>query len=267
MNLEIPFYKNKLPIVDENVLVIFNEYKETHIEASLVEYPEINGLMIYEDATRRKKVYDWKKEVPLNKQMVAKVEEIFDDKYVKLSKAYFDHRKDPEELTRELMKPFNDNKILLNIIKKFCYNKININDFWENIIYDIIQEKQEEDLNSSLLDYFLENLIKIKEKIKEKYNSEVDELDKLIDNKNYKLETKISLISKNNINDIIELFESINRDENIQIKYLTTPYYIITSLSNNNISEEDHEKLVNKIRILSEEKNIIYNLEYLAKKI
>ena len=104
--MDISIYKNKLPIVDENVLVIFTEYKDTHIEAELVEYDSIEGMMIYEDATRKRKVYDWKKEVPLNKVIVAKVEEIFSNTYVKLSTGYFDQKLDPAELRKELMKPF-----------------------------------------------------------------------------------------------------------------------------------------------------------------
>jgi len=111
--MDIPIYENKLPLIDENVLVIFTEYKDTHIEAELVEYNLIKGMMIYEDATRKKKVYDWKKEVPLQKLMIAKVEEIFSDTYVKLSIRYFD------ELKKILMKPFVENKVILTTINIF----------------------------------------------------------------------------------------------------------------------------------------------------
>jgi hypothetical protein len=79
-------------------------------------------MMIYEDATRKKKVYDWKKEIPLNTLMIAKVEEIFSDNYVKLSTAYFDNKIETIELKKQLMKPFSDNKIIIIIIKKLCKN-------------------------------------------------------------------------------------------------------------------------------------------------
>ena len=42
----INFYPNKIPQINENVLVVFNEYKNTHIEATLLEYININGLII-----------------------------------------------------------------------------------------------------------------------------------------------------------------------------------------------------------------------------
>ena len=82
--MNIPFYENKIPSVNENVLVIFTEYKSTHIEANLVEYKMLSGMMTYEDATRKKKVYDWKKEIPLNKLIVAKVEEILKQIYLNI---------------------------------------------------------------------------------------------------------------------------------------------------------------------------------------
>ena len=266
----INFYPNKIPQINENVLVVFNEYKNTHIEATLLEYININGLMIYEDATRKKKIYDWKKEIPLDKIMVAKVEEIYEDNYIKLSTAYFDHRKDPDELKKELMKPFNDNKILVNIIKKFCYNKIDFEYFWKDIIYKIIIKRNEEDFNMSLFDYFLENLNYIKELIlSNNFYSilNINDLDKLVNIKNYKLETKISLITKNSINDIMnllnKLYDEINNFE-YNIKYISTPYYTITS-NNNCSSEEDHNKIIDFIN--NNKNNIMFKVEYLAKKI
>ena len=51
--MNIPFYENKIPSVNENVLVIFTEYKSTHIEANLVEYKMLSGMMTYGDINRQ----------------------------------------------------------------------------------------------------------------------------------------------------------------------------------------------------------------------
>ena len=202
--MEISIYENKLPELNEHVMVIFTEYKDTHIEANLIEYNSINGMMIYEDATRKKKVYDWKKEVPLNKVVVARVEEIFSDTYVKLSTGYFDQRIDSLELKKKLMKPFIDIKTLIITIKKICKNNnLNFNDFWLIVMYKIINEKKKDNLNGSILDYISENkdffISTIKKNYFDNYEKIIDEYEKQTLNKNYKIQSKFSLITKHSI--------------------------------------------------------------------
>ena len=71
-NLDCPFYNLLKPSNDEIVLVTFTTYKESHIEGRLVEYNN-NIFMNYSDATKKRNVSKWKKIVPLNKPMVAKI--------------------------------------------------------------------------------------------------------------------------------------------------------------------------------------------------
>jgi len=169
-------------------------------------------MMIYEDATRKKKVYDWKKEVPLNKTIVAKVEELFSNDYIKLSTRYFDQKLDPSELRKELMKPFSDNKVLITTMKKICRNNnLDFNTFWSNVIYKINDEKRSNELNMSLLDYILENkeLFNniIKENYSENYEKIIDQYEKQISIKIYKIQSKFSLITKNSIENSKELLK------------------------------------------------------------
>lgn len=63
-NMTIPIYENKLPEIYENVLVTFIEHKDTHIEAKLLEYENINAMMVYGDATRKKKYMTGKEKSP-----------------------------------------------------------------------------------------------------------------------------------------------------------------------------------------------------------
>jgi translation initiation factor 2 alpha subunit (eIF-2alpha) len=259
--MDIPIYKNKLPDINENVLVIFTEYKDTHIEAELVEYNLIKGMMIYEDATKKKKIYDWRKEVPLKKTTVAKVEEIFSDNYIKLSLRYFDQN----ELKKELMKPFLDNKILITIIKKICRNNnLDFNTFWTNVIYKINDEKKNDDLNTSILDYISENkeLFNniIKEYFLEHYEKIINDYDKQILNKIHKIQSKFSLITKHSIENIKELLQltcSNNKDWEFTLKYETTPNFLLESSSENS-SQDNHESFLKFL----EENSKIFNVNY-----
>jgi translation initiation factor 2 alpha subunit (eIF-2alpha) len=266
--MEISIYQNKLPNINENVLVMFIEHKDTHIEAVLIEYEGINAMMTYESATRRKKIYDWKKEVPLNKLAVAKVEEICNSNYIQISIAYFDHRKDPLELSKELMKPFNDNKVLNNIVNKLCHlNSLDFNIFWESIIYKIDLIRREDDVNESLLDIFIANIETVNNLIKENYSDNIcdkliNELSKFINIKTTKIVSKFSLITKTSINQTIELLNFVcekNNDWNYNLKYITTPYFLLESLDENS-NEENHKIFLNLLEENSSNYNVIYEL-------
>ena len=243
--MDIPIYENKLPLIDENVLVIFTEYKDTHIEAELVEYNLIKGMMIYEDATRKKKVYDWKKEVPLQKLMIAKVEEIFSDTYVKLSIRYFD------ELKKILMKPFVENKVILTTIKKICRNNnLDFNNFWTQVIYKIDNDKKKNDLNNSLLNYIADNYELFSDTIKEYYQDNyekiLEEYEKNIINKTYKIQSKFSLTTKENVENIKNLLKLTCDNiswSSYTLKYETTPNFILESSSDES-TIENHEEFL-----------------------
>lgn len=263
--MDVPIYESKLPIVDENVLVMFTEYKDTHIEADLIEYGSIKGMMIYEDATRKKKVYDWKKEIPLNKITVAKVEEIYSETYVKLSTGYFDHKLDPLELKKMLMKPFLENKVLITTIKKICRNyNLDFNQFWSQVMYKIINNKKNDDLNASLLDYITENSEQfdgiITEYYPDCYEKLIDEYKKLIVNKIYKIQSKFSLITKTNIENTKELLKLTcdnNNDWIFTLKYENTPNFILESSSENS-SQDNHNKFLEFLEENSKLFNVIY---------
>jgi translation initiation factor 2 alpha subunit (eIF-2alpha) len=217
-NISIPFYKNKLPEIFENVLVVFIKHNDAYIEARLIEY-NIDGIMTYDNATRRKKVYDWKKELPLNKETVATVEQIISSDYIQLSTLNL-KKDDPE-----LMKPFKNNKILVNIIKKLCQKfNIDFNDFWTKIIYNInisnVFDDQEE-INKLILETFSES------------KEIILELNKLFNYKVNKIQKQIRLIS-NDINNTISLLNFIENKYDFlsPIKYQADSVYIIESLNN-----------------------------------
>jgi len=269
-NMNVSFYEHTIPNLNEDVLVVFTEHKVTHIEAQLLEY-NINGMMTYEDATRRKKVRDWKKEVPLNKPTIARVDKIINNDYVQLSVlGFIDKRKDPEDLAKELMKPFNDNKILVNIIKKLT-KKFNIefNEFWTHIVYTIDKIRINDELDESLLDTFTNKIEIVNDIIKEKYNEElIFELNNLLNYKIYKLHSRFSLITKEDIQNTINLLNFIESQNEWQhtIKYDTGSFYTLESSSESS-TEQNHQDLINMLETNVSEYNVTFKLDYLAKKI
>jgi hypothetical protein len=258
-NMTIPIYENKLPEIYENVLVTFIEHKDTHIEAKLLEYENINAMMVYGDATRKKKVYDWKREVPLNKPTIAQVEQIIDSNYVQVSTLCFiDKKKDPKELALELMKPFNDNKVLINIIKKLCkVFDVDFNNFWKEVVYKIDKQRREEDCNQSLLDTF-NNIESIKSsEIYSNYKEMIVELEKQLNNKIFKIQTKVNLITNYDVNNTIKLldFIKLNNTWIDSIKYESGSNYVIESSSEFS-NQDNHNDLIELINSHCSEYNV-----------
>lgn len=252
-DISLKIFENILPELNENVLVMFTEYKDTHIDAVLINYDSVNAIMLYEDSTRKKKVYDWKKVIPLNKQLVAKVEEIYDNNFIKISTAYFEYRKDQDELAKDLMKPFTENNTLIKILSKICRtNNVNFVEFWENIIYKIDKIRREDNLNDESLLSFITNNIDtfcelLKEHYSEKYDSLFNDINKTLFNKITKLQTKIKVTSKSNVNNIKNFLDFVcnhNVNFNYTIKYESTPTFIIESSSENS-SMDNHNQLLN----------------------
>ena len=260
-NMTIPIYENRLPEIYENVLVTFIEHKDTHIEAKLLEYDNINAMMVYGDATRKKKVYDWKREVPLNKPSIAQVEQIIDNNYVQVSTLRFiDKKKDPKKLAVELMKPFNDNKVLVNIIKKLCKTlDIDFNNFWKNVIYQIDKQRREDDNNQSLLDTLsdMEVIKNIISSVYSNYEEIMAELGKLLNNKIFKIQTKINLITKQDVHNTITFLNFIILDNKWidTIKYDTGSNYIIESSSELS-NQDNHDNLIEVINNRCTEYNV-----------
>jgi translation initiation factor 2 alpha subunit (eIF-2alpha) len=74
-------YSNENPIVGELVLLQFTERTDSFFHAKLLEY-NYRGMMSY-------KVYNWNKIIPMNKNMVARVEKVDPNaKIVQVSVAY-----------------------------------------------------------------------------------------------------------------------------------------------------------------------------------
>jgi translation initiation factor 2 alpha subunit (eIF-2alpha) len=114
--MNIQYYSTSNPNIDELVLVQFTEKCDAFFNLKLLEYP-YEGIMNFQDATKRKKIYTWNKYVQLNKDMVAKIDYIdYNKKIVQVSLAYledmFDKKLNMMQIQNNLLMYFNENKNL-----------------------------------------------------------------------------------------------------------------------------------------------------------
>lgn len=271
-NIDFRIYSSKYPKINDSVAVVFINRNESHFEGKLIEYGDMTVIMSYNDATKKKKVHSWNKLVPMNKPILARVEEVnAESEWIQVSIAYNQKIKEGEEEVE--FKFYNDNKSLVSLINKICINNnIDFNMFWINIIHEI-DKKRIEESDENLYEYFNNNLDYYEELVKSKYENYYDDIiistHSNIVKKAYKITSKIGIISMSGISKTQEMFQKLtdeNNDWEYKIKYDTAPFYIIESSSNNS-SIENHEDLIAKLNIISKEYKLFIKVEYSGKKI
>ena len=272
-NCNFRIYNSIYPKINESVVVVFINRKENHFEGKLIEYGDIPVIMSYNDATKKKKVKSWNAIVPLNKPLLARIEEVNEDsEWIHVSIAYNLHVKEDEDE----LKFYNNNNSLVSLINKVCINnQLDFNKFWSDVIHGIDRKRCEnlesDELELDLCEYFNTNLELYEEIIKTKYENHEDIIKSThnsIVKKVYKIISKVGIISMSGITKTIEMFKKLteeNSDWEYSIKYESTPFYIIESLSNNS-SNEHHEELITRLNILSKEYKIFIKVEFIGKK-
>lgn len=265
------FYNNTDPIIGELVLVEFTNKTDYNFNCILLEY-EYTGIMSYQDATKKRKVYSWNKIVPLNKSMVARVDDVdIKSKIVQISIAYLDEdinnkNNTGDDIQLSLMKYFIENRIFENFIKSLCIiNNYDLLDIWTKYIYIIDIARQETDKKLSLWIFFNNNInnindiinnIELTNKIKDLYDKKFNKIENIINT------TKISIISLNGITSIKNFFNDYFKNESYiyTLKYDTAPYYIFQT---SDLSFEEHNNIIidikNKISLCNS--NIFIKIE------
>lgn len=273
------FYSVTNPIVGEFVLVQFIKQTDSFFDATLLEYP-YRGMMSYQDATKKRKVYNWSKVVPLNKDMVARVDEVDEQaKIVQISIAHLDEEfKESLTLSQiqdKLMIPFNENKLLDHFIKSVSVvNQIDKQNLWIRLIYYIDTQRREyndeHDEELTLWKYFSTNLNcldqwcqvvdlnpTICQSIKNLYAKRFDIV--------YKYVSKIGIISPDGVNITKNILNQIvsSLQYNYTLNYDGTPYYLFETFSNET-SLIEHEHFIEELKKNSQ---IFIKVDYLAKEI
>lgn len=255
-------YHNSIPELNEIVLIKFTKKCNTHFEGELIEY-NYNAIMSYNDATKKKKVYSWNKIIPLNKIILAKIENVIEESsIVQVSTAY--NNKD----IKEEIKQFSDNKLLIALIKKICYlYKLDFIEFWESIIYPIDKKRKMQNIDN-LYNFFKDNIDLLSNLINNKYENNKEIINFINDNikvSTFKIKSRIGLISMNGLKTTLNTISELTKTQewDYQFKYDTTPYYILESISDNS-SVENHEEFINNLNTLAIQNKIFTKIEYIG---
>ena len=274
-NLSIPFYKNSKPGDNELVLIIMTTENDSWFEGHFVEYSG-QVFLRKEDATKKKRVTSWNNIVPLNKEIVAKVDDVnFSKDTVKVSITYMDEEQET------ILENFKKNKKLISIIKSVAFQSgEHIDTIWSSIIYKI-DDKRKEDYEVEdmppLLQYCVDEMEVLKELFKDNviFQKVEDVLNKFIEEKPFKIISTIGIISYDGVQNTKNLIENALKD--ILYKYsLTYSYYkknktdqksfpaYILETSSEDTKNEDHEKFISELKKYSE---IFIKVDYIAKEI
>lgn len=273
------FYSVNNPTVGELVLVHFIERTDSFFDAILLEYP-YSGMMSYQDATKKRKIYNWSKVVPLNKDIVARVDEVdINANIVQISLAHLDEEfKETlslSDIQDKLMIQFNENKILDHFINSVSVvNQIDKNHIWINLIYYIDNERRIHNENTdeeiTLWKYFQNNFHMIDDWCKlSNIDDQLCASIKLTYSKrfihNCKYVSKIGIISPNGINITKEILNKILNELTFKytLNYDSTPYYLFESNSDDS-NKTNHENFISELKKYPE---IFIKVDYLAKEI
>jgi len=269
-SLPFSFYNIEKPLINELVLVIFTKHTDSHIEGRLLEY-NCDLFMKYSDATKKRKVSSWNKIVPLNKLMVAKVDDPnHADNIVQVSLSYLHDEKDnkDEKSTSELPEPFNKNKQLISIVKKIIFEQFEktedkeeivnaiLKDFWD-VMYTIDKKRREdyepEDL-PALLDYCISESDIVKQIFSESnYNDLYSRFNEMItkidEDKPKKLVSRIQIVSAGSYKNTIMLFKrALERVTfTYSLKYDTAPVFVLETTSTDS-NYTDHNDFVRYVQ-------------------
>jgi len=253
----LQFYSKQDPIINEVVLVKFTVMKDGFFDGILVEYPNYTIIMTFQDATKKRRVYSWGKVVPLNKNMVAQISTVdTKTKTAQVSVAYFEDKE--EDYQEKLMKPFLENKLMINFIKSLCVvHKYEFNDIWTNLIHyiDTLREEYNEELETdemiTLWKYFCDNIDDLEEWVEEAkldtdvYTNIKELYDKKMSVAPHNITTTVGIISPGGTIHTKKLLTKVlsTIKFNYTFKYNATPNYILESSSSDS-TEEDHKKFL-----------------------
>ena len=241
----INYYYNKQPEINELVLVNFTEKMDSYFKAQLIEY-KYSGILNFQDATKKKKIKSWNNIITLNKNMVARVEDIDNiHNSIQLSLNYMndEYNKDItlDKLQQKLLVYFNENKLMEKFIKSFCIiYKYTFTDIWVSIIHQLDKKRVEEDNKKSIWKYFIENINNIDLLLNIKLIINVINVNKIFSelkdlyNQKYntakqKCISRFGIISNIGIDIVKEIFTTILN----KINTLDTEEYILDTNKNN----------------------------------
>ena len=261
------YYSTINPTQGELVLVEFTEKLDSFFDAKLIEYP-YRGMMNYADASKKRKISSWNKIVPLNKLMVARVDDVDEKaKIVHLSIAYLDEfftekNLAPSDIQDKLMVQFNENKLLESLITSLCMiTKANFSDIWTSLVHVIDSERREfnddnDDEPMNLWKYFSENFeeningwCSVSGITEETKQTLISLFEKRKEKGPQKITSTIKIISQEGITSTKKLLEVCLGQLKYQytFRYSTAPNFVFET-STADSSPEDHHALIKNMQ-------------------
>lgn len=240
----IKFYCENKPATGEVVQVIFTERRVDHAIGYMTEY-NCNVLMTFGQATKKKRIRNINKIIPLNKELTAVLEDYDQSKCMaNVSRAYLDDDVDNHDIVFKL------NKKLYIGIQQICESlKIDFNDTWKNKIFPFVSSKYSElikegdfddDEKPSYFDVFVETMKELESDGNEKLVSEIESRFKRMNVSTVVNKKKVGIISNNGVSQTKRLFELCfedenfsNMEDNFSITYSTPDFTIETKLPEN----------------------------------
>ena len=233
---------NEYPDEDELVNFIFTKRSEDKFSIYLLDY-DLEGFMLPNEATLKKKVRNWKNIAPLNTPLIASVKEVMlgDTIIVHITMAYLD--KESEEYI-EFVNNNDKNKKIKSIVNTLSnLRNCSIENILEQIIYPIDKIKKD----TNLYDFINENKDELYKNLTE---DEVSKISKyFISNKDpYKITSKFKIISLggvNNTKDIIKRsLEKFKYDVNIKLNCVPNFEMISNSVE---VTNENHKEIIDEM--------------------
>jgi len=253
------YYSTLYPEINELVLVVFNEKLDDEgiFKGNLLEYPNCNCIMNYQDATKKKKVKSWNKIIVLNKQMVVKVDNI-DKNIIQVSSYASDDK---------IESYFNSNKLMTQFITTLCVvNNYNYNYVWGTLIYHLDRLRRND--NISIWDYFNLHINDLNIWISDLDMDKcyIESIMKLYNKKNeiiiQKITTRFGIVNTKSIEEVYNIFNTVlsNIKYKYSLKYDTTPYYVFQSETNIN----DHNNFIDNLKSIINN-NTFLKIDYIGK--
>ena len=252
------FYNSNNPKIGEIVSCIVKERNQEQniIKLYLVDYNK-SAIMSFKKATLKKKVRSWNKILPLNKEIICKVESIdvrSDETFIEVSKAYIDMKSNLVKTFQEEQKNNYRLKAIFKMLENI-YKDFNYKEKWEEIVYPFDKLRKEQESDMYLYDYIINNYENFLDKFNEEQKIHIYNFinkSKKVKKNNYK--TKFGLYSKY-FNDTIDIIKKSKENYDVEIKIDKTPYFIIYG------DKEDILNVCNNIIKYSSEKDKSYLLQ------
>jgi len=253
-------YGNEQPLKGDYVSIKFMERNSLYLRVKLIDY-NTEGIMAWKHLTTKKHIKNINKIAPLNKKLIALVDDIIDDN-IHLSLAYID--KESKEYNNYIINK-NDNKKLLMVLKKTSnILKNDLNDFWKRAIYPFDIERRNQIIQTKK---FITLYNFIKENIYSSSHIPDNELELIIKNisncdtpKNIKLISKIGIISSKSILETKKLIQDTYDymyNTTIKMKIDKVPFYVIESYKLTS-SINEHKKFITKLIELSNDSPTLF---------